>query len=562
MEVQEEGQAEVEKLRRFLYTGSATCVVRLPFKIKPDTAQKLQQHIIRVSEGAGRVMMPLQLCLEAERSKLIEEEMLFLALACCLKINCKTTRTQVYSHLKRILVDNQDPARRSERLLEFKYHHRMVFKKKPFGMGKGMRKLIQSWYHKHDAFELADQTMRVHSRHRWSHADLIKMAHVTAKGDPAKEAVLDVCVRGYDFMQKKLEGNQDTKDIMEYIAKVRKLKALQPSKANNGVWDPEEAVQLIHDHSFDIDILPTEQLKEAAVWEEGLDKLPLKRLLDHLKALARRDFLSDPNSGVFKVVLRKLDVEKNPTATDKALRNSKLTPAQILIHHNKVSEAWKPLPGQPKEKLGTIHPDLVKALDKLLQRSLNLQSKARVEGKVLVAIDCRPTLAKNNCWGQEGLSCARAAAASLLTLKAQGATLEVVTSVKRPPGIIEVGLGIGDGTRIGEAETAFTTVQEPKLVEPSEIVAWARERGKVFDMILVISDSCTVVKPGLKEELIKYREEVGMVKFVYSVLGSKSMDPGVSSVAVEEEGVPRMLDIMGWGVNYVPILQAFLANHH
>ena len=79
---------------------------------------------------------------------------------------------------------------------------------------------------------------------------------------------------------------------------------------------------------------------------------------------------------------------------------------------------------------------------------------------MLVAIDCRPTLAKNNCWGQEGLTCARystpdslfmclffagldhpyfrAAAASLLTLKAQGATLEVITSVKRPPGIIEV----------------------------------------------------------------------------------------------------------------------------
>ena len=122
---------------------------------------------------------------------------------------------------------------------------------------------------------------------------------------------------------------------------------------------------------------------------------------------------------------------------------------------------------------------------------------------MLVAIDCRPTLAKNNCWGQEGLTCARystpdslfmclffagldhpyfrAAAASLLTLKAQGATLEVITSVKRPPGIIEVqthllfeknyhqecqkqvGLGIGDGTRIGEAESAFTSVQEPKV---------------------------------------------------------------------------------------------------
>ena len=60
----------------------------------------------------------------------------------------------------------------------------------------------------------------------------------------------------------------------------------------------------------------------------------------------------------------------------------------------------------------------------------------------------------------------------------------------------------------------------------------------------------------------KFREEVGKVKFVYSVLGSKSMDPGVSSVAVEEEGVPRMLDIMGWAANYVPIVQTFLANHH
>jgi len=560
MEVQEEGQAEVEKLRRFFYTGSTTCVVRLPFKIKPDTVQKLLQHINRVSEGAGRVMLPLQLCLEAERSNLIQEDMLFLALACCLKIDCKASRTQVYTHLKRILVDSQAPA---ERLLEFKYHHRMVFKKKPFGMGAGMKKLVKSWYHKQDAFDLAVETQRVHSRHKWSHEDLIKLAHVTAKGDPAKEAVLDACVRGFDFMQKKLEGNPKTTPIMDYMASVQKLKATKPSKANKGVWDPEEAVRLIGLHSFDMDLIPTEQLKEAAVWEAGLLRLPLDRLLTYLKSLARRDFLSNPDSGVFQVVLDKLK-HKNPTALDQALKASNLTASQILIHHTKVSEAWKPLPGQPKEKLGTVHPTLVEALDNLLHRSLNIPSKVRVVGQVLVAIDCRPTLAKNNCWGQDGLSCARAAAASLLSLKAEGATLEVVTSVKKQsgPGIVEIGLGIGDEDRLGEAVSAFTSVQEPKAVDPSEVVAWARERGKGFDMILVISDSCTVVKEGVKEELIKYRKEVGKVKFVYSVLGSKSMDPGLSHVAVEEDGVPKMLDIMGWAVNYVPILQAFLADHH
>ena len=153
----------MEKLRRFFYTGSTTCVVRLPFKIKPDTVLKLQQLIIKVSERVGRVMMPLQLILEAERSKLIEEDMLFLALACCLKINCKATRTQVYTHLKRLLVDSQAPA---ESLLEFKYLHRMVFKKKPFGMGRGMRKLIESWYHKQNVNYLVIETQRVHSRHK------------------------------------------------------------------------------------------------------------------------------------------------------------------------------------------------------------------------------------------------------------------------------------------------------------------------------------------------------------------------------------------------------------
>ena len=49
---------------------------------------------------------------------------------------------------------------------------------------------------------------------------------------------------------------------------------------------------------------------------------------------------------------------------------------------------------------------------------------------------------------------------------------------------------------------------------------------------------------------------------MYSVLGSKSMGPGVQGVAVDEVGVPKMLDIMGWSANYVPILQAFLADYH
>ena len=98
---------------------------------------------------------------------------------------------------------------------------------------------------------------------------MIKLAHVTAKGDPAKEAVLDACVRGIPFVQKKLEGNPnpDATKIMDYMLAVQKFKAVKPTKANQGVWDPEEAVGLIREHSFAMDFIPTELFNEAAVWE-------------------------------------------------------------------------------------------------------------------------------------------------------------------------------------------------------------------------------------------------------------------------------------------------------
>ena len=51
----------------------------------------------------------------------------------------------------------------------------------------------------------------------------------------------------------------------------------------------------------------------------------------------------------------------------------------------------------------------------------------------------------------------------MLSLKAGGITLEVVTCVKRSPGIVEVGLGIGDESRLREAEAAFTSVPDPKV---------------------------------------------------------------------------------------------------
>ena len=57
------------------------------------------------------------------------------------------------------------------------------------------------------------------------------MARVTAKNDPEKEAVLDVCVRGFEEVQKKQKGNPATTSVLDYIGKVRRLKKDKPAFA-------------------------------------------------------------------------------------------------------------------------------------------------------------------------------------------------------------------------------------------------------------------------------------------------------------------------------------------
>ena len=53
MEVQDDGQREVEQLSRFFYTGSTTCVARLPFTIQAETVRTLQDLVARTTIAVG-----------------------------------------------------------------------------------------------------------------------------------------------------------------------------------------------------------------------------------------------------------------------------------------------------------------------------------------------------------------------------------------------------------------------------------------------------------------------------------------------------------------------------
>ena len=103
--------------------------------------------------------------------------------------------------------------------------------------------------------------------------------------------------------------------------------------------DPVEAVRLIENHSFDVNIMPSHLLSHASVWEAALARLPLRRVLDHMKAMARKNLLSGPESPVLVRLLKCL-------VSPLALTASKLQPGEIMdmVTLTQVGRRWALLP--------------------------------------------------------------------------------------------------------------------------------------------------------------------------------------------------------------------------
>jgi len=481
--------------------------------------------------AAGRVNLPLQHCVAAKDGGLADKRALMLVLNGCLKIDCKQTKTAVYSKLPSMIQNSED-------FFEFIYYHRKVFDKRPYGMGSGMRRFISKWYLSQDPYDLALEVTRVRSRHKWSHADLIKLARVRTN-DPAVAAVLKAVVRGLAAAKEEFKDKPEAQPILEYMSCVKEI---------NTCNDPEAAVKLIEKHSFDIDSLPTHLLNHAKVWEHALSRLPVRGVLAHLKTMARRSYLSSENS---QVLLKVLHCIKD----DLAVAASKLQPAEILTVISKAQMGWEqpPTPAHRNnsnhQQMQPPHSSLIAGLHKMLLASM--KNVPKVACSVIICVDCRPTIT-NGCWGLWSLKAVDAISLTTLSLMAGGADI-TLTTLGEDGGVQQVQLNRTDTTEI--LSNRLSRIHGG-VIDPTVLARWAREGNKKADLVICLTDSHSEVnREELWTELEMYRNTVGPVKFVYGCLSSKNL-----ATPVANKSDPEMMDICGWGPSSVRIIQAFAKN--
>ena len=135
------------------------------------------------------------------------------------------------------------------------------------GWGRGFREGVANWYTSKNPSQLAYQVVKYRNRYNWTHRDVLRKVHPQVVGDlndvfawVTQNQMPDVGVENFSFIH-----------AFE-IAKTADVKTL---------------VDLIHQHKMTWEMVPSEMLDKAEVWEALSEDMPLTALVRNLATLTR-----------------------------------------------------------------------------------------------------------------------------------------------------------------------------------------------------------------------------------------------------------------------------------
>jgi 60 kDa SS-A/Ro ribonucleoprotein len=190
--------------------------------------------------------------------------------------------------------------------------------------GAGVRKAYASWYNGKPADRLAYQLAKYQQRKGVSHRDILRMARVAPCG-PAHEAAFrwacGVPLTERVVSRKGIEQAATYPDVTEHLPKL--LAAHEELKTAPG---PNTVAQMIAEHGFSWEMVPTEFLSSPVVWDALAQKMPIGAMIRNLGRLTSVGLIK-PMSEVTGLVCERLgDVKR--------LQGGRVHPLNVLVALN------------------------------------------------------------------------------------------------------------------------------------------------------------------------------------------------------------------------------------
>lgn len=239
------------------------------------------------------------------------------------------------------------------------------------GWGRGLRRAVGNWYRARFADDLAYQVVKCPKRAGWSHRDLLRLSHPTP-ATREQAAVFRWILGGSESLGRRTVVREMPRPMPDDAGEAgveggdlapRKYRAVtypgvgELPRLLRGVEEAKrattsvEVVRLIAEHDLPREAIPSTWLKDVAVWEALLHRMPLGAMLRDLGRLTAVGLVKPGSEAAWWVETRILDPG--------ALQGSGLHPMAFLLARHAYECG--------REEDGRIHwspvPAVVRALD-------------------------------------------------------------------------------------------------------------------------------------------------------------------------------------------------------
>ena len=183
------------------------------------------------------------------------------------------------------------------------------------GWGRGLKTTIQDWYLRKKVDSLTEQVVKYQSRDGWSHRDVLRLCHAKSK-DPIVNSI-------FKFAVKKELDETTPRLIQTYITIQSMLGEGEDGKKKTPTTKQvKEVSKLIIASNLTREMLPTEFLNYAEIWDALLQEMPMTAMIRNLGNMSKVDLVTPMSNAEMMIKTRLHDQDK--------LKKARVHPIQVL----------------------------------------------------------------------------------------------------------------------------------------------------------------------------------------------------------------------------------------
>lgn len=382
------------------------------------------------------------------------------------------------------------------------------------GMGRRVRGALADWYTEKTIDQLVFQTAKYQSRDKWSHRDVLRLAHPQPR-EPQRNALYQYLVGKVDRFDHPL------------------LDAIKVAHSST----PKEIAALVRDRRLTREMLPTQALTEPAVWSALLEHMPAHAMIRNLPTMTRIGLLAPLGDELKHVVTQLGDREW--------LRKARVHPIQILAALLTYKQGRGTRAQHDASAVWVPQGEIVDALDAAFY--LTFENVVPTDKRLLYALDVSSSMNDGTCGGVPGLSPRIATAAlAMVAAKTEPNRAFVAFTHQLVP------IDIGKHRRLDDVVQAMRELPFGGT-DCALPMKWASDNKVKVDGFVVLTDMETWAGPKhVSERLRDYRRAFG----IQSKLATVGMVSNGFSIADPNDA--GQMDFVGFDTNTPAVLADFL----